>query len=787
MTQHFRLRIFFILGFAVLFALVPLQGSAVLRPRPQQPSTQQKLTELLVAVHINHQTLDKVALILKNQEGQIFIRVRDIAYWRLATSTLVPFVYKEERYYRLGALPGITYQLDMAKMMLNISSPANLFKKTEIALPKAELNIQRPDKLGAYLNYDVNIPSVRKDFSLNTLFDGGVFGPYGVFTGNALAKTLNQQSEIIRLNSTWTLDQPDKMRSLRIGDSVSRPAQWSNSVAFAGVQFARNFSTRPNYITYPLPGLNGEAVLPSVVDLYIDNALVFQNNVQPGPFSIDSLPVINGQGDVSLVTRDALGRSKVVNISYYSSNQLLKKGLNDYSFSAGFIRKNYALRSNDYGDFISNATDRFGFTDKLTGEAHAEILAKTQGLGVGVIYLWSNIGVLNSSVAYSHSDIGNGALFSLSFERQAKKMHIALHAIATTEYYKQLGQREDRAAKFQGSAFLGFPFSSHMTLGTSVISRFNRSSNNVNLLSLNLNYQFAKNWSFSATGLTNLGGTTSRAVFLTLTRSILSNTTVSASANHQRDSYEATLQVNHVAPEPGGYDYFINAATGQANNVQASISTDRDFATLSAQGAYRDDQANFTADMNGGIAVMDGQWLFSRSIGDSFGLVQVPGYAGVSVYVDNNLVTRTNRNGYAIVPQMRSFDDNPVRIDSKKIPISANVKSLELHAIPYYHSGVLVKFDVTSTTSADITLMQANGAPVPAGAQVSRIGSKQAFPVAYNGHVYITGLQTNNQLQAIWESGRCTFNINQVKTGEKYPLQGNYTCQPAALTKEQNA
>ncbi len=58
--------------------------------------------------------------------------------------------------------------------------------------------------------------------------------------------------------------------------------------------------------------------------------------------------------------------------------------MHDFSYEAGFLRRDYAIESNDYGDWAAVATHRYGVTDWLTLEGHAEAMADRGNLG-GVV------------------------------------------------------------------------------------------------------------------------------------------------------------------------------------------------------------------------------------------------------------------------------------------------------------------------------------------------------------------------------------------------------------------
>ncbi|MBU1757320.1 MAG: fimbria/pilus outer membrane usher protein, partial [Alphaproteobacteria bacterium] len=177
---------------------------------------------------------------------------------------------------------------------------------------------------------------------------------------------------------------------------------------FAGIHLARDFSTQPGFVTIPMPTIAGESEVASVVDVYVNNVLTGTRDVPAGPFSITDVPVVTGGGEVQLVVRDLLGRETTVRARYYSARRLLRRGLDDYSLEAGFLRRDFGRSSFDYGDPMASASYRYGFSDGLTGEVHGEISPDVRMGGVGASVAVANIGILNASTAFSHSERGTG-------------------------------------------------------------------------------------------------------------------------------------------------------------------------------------------------------------------------------------------------------------------------------------------------------------------------------------------------------------------------------------------
>lgn len=73
-----------------------------------------------------------------------------------------------------------------------------------------------------------------------------------------------------------------------------------------------------------------------------------------------------------LVTTDALGRQVSTTLPFYVSSDLLKQGLSDGAVTLGSLRRNYGIENFDYGPAAGSGSYRYGVTDWLTLEGHAE-------------------------------------------------------------------------------------------------------------------------------------------------------------------------------------------------------------------------------------------------------------------------------------------------------------------------------------------------------------------------------------------------------------------------------
>lgn len=743
--------------------------------------------ELLLRVELNHQEKSEIALALQDRYQHLYVSRDDLNYWQFKPLLALPSLYKGKAYYALDSIVGLRHQFDAPHMVLRLYAPPTLFKKHDYYLPDAKLKPSQPKTVGGYFNYDLNAPPDVQHFQVNGLFSIGMFGPFGVMNSDLLAVNELPEGEnpsagrgVTRLNTTFTLDSPEKMSSIRLGDSYTQPGMWGNVVGFAGFQIGTKFSTQPRFVSYPLPSIEGTARMPSVVDLYINNALVYRREVPTGAFDINALPALNGQGEMSLVTTDLLGRQQVVALPYYASSNLLRPGLDDYSASIGFVRKNFGIKSNEYGDILVAGTLRRGVTDTFTGEAHGALTTKNQAIGIGATNLIGQLGLVDTSVAISHRENGSfGALVDVGVERTSPKLNVGGDVTFTTNSFEQLGQGELRPPpKVQGTFFVGFPLKNKQSLGVTVVSQINHDSNpSVTLLSASYNALAFKSLNVAFSGLTNLGGTRTRGVFLTVSKHMNKHDAASINANNQNNKGQVGFQYNHNSGNQRGLDYYVSALPGTNSNVQGGASMAFDFAEFSAQAAYQQSDTDVRLNASGGVAYFQGQWAFTRRITSSFGVVQVPGYEGIGVYVENQLVAHTNHNGYAFIPYLRAYDDNVLSIDAADLPLDATIENVELHAVPYYHSAVFMAFDVHPDNDALITLVNPKQQVIPAGAVVKREDGEGTFPVGDDGEVYLSGLKSSNRFIATWDGNRCSFTINYLQSENPLPNLGRHVCQ----------
>jgi outer membrane usher protein len=739
------------------------------------------LEEMWLAVKINSEDSVSNALFLKRKDGRFLVAKTDLMNMRLRLPEVSPTKHDSNDYFSLDAIRGLSYELDSSTQTLLIEAPPSLYDATTVQGTARGFVKPNISSLGAFFNYDLTVGKSQEQFNSNALLELGVYGPEGVGVSSFLVKHQNEignntGNSIIRLDSTFTRDMPEFLSSLRFGDIINKPGSWGRSLRLGGLQWGTNFSTQPTFISFPLPGISGEAVLPSTVDLFVNDSLRLSKQLPTGPFSIQDLPVITGKGEARLVTKDMLGRERVILQPYYVSPRLLQKGLHDYSYEVGYVRENYGLQSNDYGHLVAVATHRLGISDRFTGELHAEYKADQQAIGLSGILLMPSIGVFNSSIAASNSQNQQGGLLSLGFERQTRLMGFGIKTQITTNEFTQIGYQLNQPTPKQLSQIFGSWSAGKGSFGLSYTLQDYRDRARVELLNASYSTNFFGLGFLGVSASQFLSGDKDSIIGLTFTHAIAERTTASANITAQSGSEIGTLQIQKSLPVGAGFGYQLSKGFADSDRLTASIFAQNDIGTYSLEAAQSNGVNAFRASASGGAAIINGGAFMTRRISDSFALVDVPNFPNVRVYADNQVVAKTDSKGHALIPRLRPYQKNSIRIEQADIPMNAQIESVDLDVIPHFRSGVIAKFPVKQQQQGTIKVMSENDKPIPAGAIAYSLSDHQEFPVGRGGEVFITGLIRINAIKIVWDKYTCNINVPFTHTSDPLPFLGTFKC-----------
>lgn len=755
MRRSFRFRWISASFLAALLVVAPLTAVAAAPGKIAAAD----LHQVLLSVSVNREPASEPVALLRGPDNQLYATTEQLASWRIKHGGLPTVFHGGDGHYLVNAISGVTVELDEATQTLSIIALPDILQSTRLSYAPVDISDEVVGGTGGFVNYDISAQLAHRENSVGGTFEAGVFSKWGVGIASFVGRWSGKGTELVRLDTHWTIDDPARMRSLRFGDAITRGGVGGNPLRFSGIQLARNFAVQPGFVTIPLPSLSGSAALPSVVDIYVNDALRDSRSLRPGPFEITELPIITGSGDVQLIVRDLLGREQLFTQSYYASSSLLRRGLHDYSYEVGFLRRSFGQKSHDYGPLMLSATHRYGVSDKLTAEAHVEASKTVQTAGLAANLVLGSIGHVEITSAASRSAIGEGLSGGIRLERRTRGLSLALSANLNSSRFTSLGWTlERRAPASILQAFAGIPLGSG-SVGLSYVRRDSRIEPDVQYASANASLRLGKLASLHLAARKSVmrNGDLSANVAFVLPLGQRTSSSAGAAVTNNRLIFNTAVQRNVPVGQGVGYD--LTASSGDFERIRGRVTAHTNFGAHEGQLSWTDGRMGVRISTAGGLGTVKGDIFTSRKLDQSFAIVKVGDYQNVRVYADNQLVGRTNRRGTVIIPKLRPYDRNRLQIEVADLPLDADVSGDEQTVRPYGRHGILVDFDVNPSRAALVRVLLDGRTPLPAGSLLKLRGQHREFVSAPGGDVYLTGLSARNVVVASWNGGSCSFEL----------------------------
>lgn len=752
-----------------------------------------ELRPVLVKLTLNRQQPPSTLLVLRNRKYEWMLPVELLIASRIKFPQQATQPFNGQLFVPLSGISSTDdIVFDEAAQTLDIMLPASSYLMSHVdsryALKQSEPRPTRAGeglRPGLFLNYDLSLEHNDTGSGQVLFAETGASFRQGVALADFALIRQPQQSLTLRLGTTVHIDRPDQIATLRLGDAITRPAtQLGRSVRFGGVQYATNFMTQPQLVTVPMAGMEGQAVLPSTVDVFVNNVLQSHSVIPPGPFSVSSVPMVSGDGELQMLVRDLSGREEIISQRFYASPILLAAGLREFSIEAGALRRNFGIESNDYGDIFAAASYRYGVSNGLTLEGSSQWQHNgPRGLNASASLLMPSFGIATAAIGGSSSDAGNGTQIAAGFERKTAHYTLGLRSQIADSQFRAMGVDSDRSIRRQDSVNASFRIQQAGNLNLAYAKQQLGTAMPVEVFSVSFstlhkawgNLIFTASMGKSAARNAGEGATENRSfsVFwiLPLQRKITASL---LHINTHAASDQTLLQVQSNLPAGEGTAFRVQAGINAPQ--QAALLAQNSYGQARLEAAEYQDKSSARLNLSGALARFNNHWFASRRITDSFGLVRLPELDNVRVYVDNQLAGRTNKVGEVFIPRLHPYMPNHVSLDQLDLALDTEIDTLVLRPKPAWRSGVLIEFPVRRVASATLKLMKEDGLAVPIGAVATFNSQPEIFSAGRDGLLYLTGLKPHNDVHVEWPSGQCEAHVSYLPEPGSIPYLGEFLC-----------
>jgi outer membrane usher protein len=716
--------------------------------------------DLYLAIFINGLSRHVVVAVHREADGSLWMLPADLAEAGIAAPKDQP----PDQRVALAALTDVTYVFDEAQQSIDFTAAESARARLIIdangddaadAIVAADTDTRTGD-FGIVLNYDLFASASVDDKGvvmspLSGAFEARAYGPFGLV--EQTFALLSDPLEFRRLNTTWSLSDPNAMRTYRAGDIVTGALSWTRPTRLGGVQVQNDFGLRSDFITYPVPSITGTAALPSAVDIYVNDSNRYSGEVPEGPFEIVDVPVLTGAGTIELVVEDAAGNKVSTKADYFSSPRLLRPGLVDYSAEVGVARTHFGTAQDRYDDrLMASASIRTGVTDWLTWEGHAEGGLELINAGTGVTMALGRLGLGQFSVAGSKTPDSTGVQLAGSLQMSFGRVNVSARA------QKSFGRYEDIASftapgvtdpteptpssLYQLSLSLPTPFEGgRANLSYTQLER--STGETAQLLAASYGQKIFAGTG-SATAYTDLS-TGRYGMTMSLWMPLGNDLSTRASVRHTDEGTALMADIgNGGGNEIGDVNWLLRVNQHDRTEFSAMARTKLPVASVRTRVVHRNGSTNASAQLSGSVIAADGGLHLTNPVSDAFAVVDV-GAPGIPVLYQNRVIGVTGNDGKLVVPGLAAYDKNRISIDPTNLPLDSVIDNTTAVVIPARGAGVTVTFgSKTEGGTALVSFVDESGAYLPLASTGSAGAGLPEFVVGYDGAALLEGLAAEN-------------------------------------------
>jgi outer membrane usher protein len=710
-----------------------------------------------------------VNIILNDEDkGQFFVHLTDDGDYLIRAEDLRSMGFHDPqgnltdiggvRHISLRSMKGVSFTYNENNVSLEIIASPGLLPLRKIDLsPEKRPGIYYPKDTGGFLNYGFNYVGDNKiDFqSVNVSNQLGFRYEDLLFLTDSNYSHTTTDEKFVRLMSNITYETRKDLNRWVLGDALAASGILGSSVNLGGLSFSKHYQIDPYFIKQPMVDYTGFATFPTEMNMYIDGARVRSEKLTPGQFDLKNILAFSGAHDMEIVMKDAFGREQRLKYPFYIADTLLKKGLHEFSYNAGFLREDYAAKSNNYGRFAYTGFHRYGITDAITAGFAGEGTSDLYNLGPQITYLIGDLGVVSMSAAGSFgcSD-KTGFASSFGYTYQAKEFNARLLANTYTKDYSVITTLPtDEKTRYELGAGIGY---NTRTLGSlsfdfGKIIKYQGSEREA--YTVNYTRVLTSNSSIYLSFRHTQDNGSNNQVSLGLTYFPWKDITLSLNLSQDKNTNSESLQIQKNAPTGEGYGYHLSAGRtdapdNEANYLNPYFQYNGRYGIYSAEynGQYDNTGTNETYQLSasGSMVYVNKTIGLSRPVSDSFGIVKVGDLKDITVYQNNQDMGKTDSRGTIVLPNLVSYIDNSVSINDKEMPINYSLSRSTVYIAPLLRSGTFLKFDTAKIQAVTGRLgIKTDGTIKPIEMKEIAIvieGKKVLFPTGRDGEFYIENI-----------------------------------------------
>lgn len=730
----------------------------------------------LTVNHTAHGTLYAVV-----RDGDVLLKVKDLNDAGVSGFAGRRETLDGEEFVSLASLrTDASYVLDPGSVTLDVNVPPDWLQRTQIDMsPKPPAGIVYSHDTSGFVNYAFN---ARGSGNSDAFMEGGLS-----VKGDLLYSSVSRAvtGEITRGLTNYTHDDREHMRRFVAGDTFANAGGLGGALFIGGFNVSRNFDLDPYFVRTPTMSVSGAVTSPSTIDVYVNGSIVRRQEIEPGTFDITSLALPAGTGNAQIVVRDAFGQEKTLANPFYASADILARGLNEYSVTAGFRRDPIAPGSDGYGTPALMAWQRYGWTDTFTSglrlEADTGVLSVGESLGARLSF-----GEIQAEIGSSRDRGRAGTAAAFVFRRIGQVVNFGFFVHAQSADYANLSLRaEQDRPLLESNAFVGCNLGHHANLTAQYNLSDMRDAPRAQRLTLSTSLSLGRSVNLIASGgAAELNGRIGAEAFVGLSWFFGRGTTASVNTQVAARAQQTSIGVQKSLPLGTGLGYRIDASSSDSGaGGSGAVQYQTPFGRYEARFDHANGVSASSVSIAGGVVALGGTVSLTAPVGESYALIRVPGVADVTALSSNQPIARTNRKGNVVVPNLMPYYGNRLGIEDKDLPLDYLLGATEKTVAPPYRGGAVVTFSALRIRGIRGTIAidtEGNSAPAAYGElTLDSEDTRYDSPLGSAGEFELENVPAGRYTAiAVSPSGTCRLTIEIPESGSSIVELGTLRCVP---------
>lgn len=698
-------------------------------------------------------------------------------------------------------IPGAKTEFDGSELRLDISIP-------HIAMRRDMIGQIDPEHWdyginAAFINYQASAQqgtsnhsgsSSSQDLYLNS---GLNLGPWRLRSNQSLRQDEYGERSWSRAYAYAQRDLPGMNANLTVGET-STPSDAFKSLPIKGVIIRSDQSMLPDVLQGYAPIIRGVALSRAKLEVLQNGYPIYSTYVSAGPYEIDDLSTAGGSGELEIVLTEADGQVRRFTQPYATLGNLLREGTWRYSASVGRYHSATDLEEPLLWQGTLAMGTAWGST--LYGGLMASEFYRAGNAGVARDL--GPIGALAFDVTHSSAEVDSsdspstqGMSYALKYGKSFQSrtsLRFAGYRYSTEGYrdFDEAVRQRSRDSSYHGNRRSRLEASVYQNIGkqsslnlTLSQEDFWRSDYERRQFQFNFNthYRGVSYNLFASQSLKDNNNVSDRQVGLSLSFPLDIGNASSATFDLQKSgetfSQRATLSGN---ADDNRLNYRASVANDNIQQQSTSLSVGYQIpqGSLGAGLTQGRDYRSLSLNASGALLLHADGLELGPYLGETAGLVEVPGIAGVGVA--NATGVRTNERGYALVPYLRPYRANQITLETDQLGPEVEIDNGATQVVPRRGAVVKASFAARKISRLVITGRTAAGLPLPFGAHISNAEGETIGVVGQAGQVMLATSAEPQQLDVRWgDEGEhhCQISVNPLAMDQAqgYHLQ-ELTC-----------